>query len=46
MDKVGKLIISLLTGLITFYIREEIVDLKAYGNMLLDLLLDGLRRSS
>ena len=46
VDKVGKLIISLLTGLITFYIREEIVDLKAYGDTLLDLLLDGLRRSN
>jgi AcrR family transcriptional regulator len=44
IEKFSKLIISLLTGLVTFYIRGEITDLKAYGNILLSLLLNGLRR--
>lgn len=44
VEKSGKLIISLLTGLITFYVRGEIEDIKAYGNVLLSLLLNGLRR--
>lgn len=46
IDQFGKLIISLLTGLITFYIRGEIDDIKKYGNVLFNLLLEGLKRSS
>ncbi len=44
VEKLSKLIISLLTGLVTFYVRGEITDLKVYGNVLLSLLLNGLRR--
>ena len=46
IDSFGKLIISLLTGLITFYIRGEISEIKEYGNTLFNLLLEGLRRNS
>jgi AcrR family transcriptional regulator len=44
INEFGRLIISILTGLITFYIRGEIANIKENGNVLFNLLLDGIRR--
>jgi AcrR family transcriptional regulator len=45
-SKIGKLLISILTGIITFYVRGEIKDIKEYGNILISIILDGLKRSN